>query len=75
MYGTFLTIRIDQITVILFTVLHPLALLSALIYDQFSNRQGRIALPSDDADQDPIQSEGRGRGPREVDAEAVWGSA
>ncbi|KIJ59759.1 hypothetical protein HYDPIDRAFT_118103 [Hydnomerulius pinastri MD-312] len=61
------------ITVILFTVLHPIALLSALIYDQCSNRTGRITLPPDDGDRGEMQPERRG--PREVDAEAVWGSA
>ncbi|KAF8838163.1 hypothetical protein BDN67DRAFT_971970 [Paxillus ammoniavirescens] len=61
------------ITVVLFTVLHPIALLSALIYDQLSHRrQGGIALPPDDADRDAMQPERRG--PREVDAEAVWGA-
>ncbi|KAG6369841.1 hypothetical protein JVT61DRAFT_13398 [Boletus reticuloceps] len=37
------------ITVVLFTVHHPLALISALIYDQLWHRRGRIALPPDDA--------------------------
>ncbi|KIK96998.1 hypothetical protein PAXRUDRAFT_137213 [Paxillus rubicundulus Ve08.2h10] len=63
------------ITVVLFTVLHPIALLSALIYDQLSHhRQGGIVLPPDDADHDAMQPErSERRGPREVDAEAVWG--
>lgn len=40
---------------VLFTVLHPLALISALIYDLFVHRraQGRIALPADDAESAP----------------------
>ncbi|KAG9309765.1 hypothetical protein JVU11DRAFT_10139 [Chiua virens] len=38
------------ITVVLFTVLHPLALITALVYDQLSHRQGQIALAEDDAD-------------------------
>ncbi|KAG6375320.1 hypothetical protein JVT61DRAFT_3547 [Boletus reticuloceps] len=78
------------ITVVLFTVLHPLGLISMLIYDQLSHRRGRIALPPDDA---PVsrrsrrdqrapspQPHGLGSrqerpdGAREVDVEGVWGT-
>ncbi|KAF9237019.1 hypothetical protein BU15DRAFT_49318 [Melanogaster broomeanus] len=63
------------ITVVLFTVLHPIALLSALVYDQLSRRQGGIALPPDDTDHDEMHPErAERRGAREIDAEAVWGS-
>ncbi|KAH7888259.1 hypothetical protein F5I97DRAFT_1866924 [Phlebopus sp. FC_14] len=66
------------ITVILFTVLHPLTLLALLVYDQMSDRRrGRIALPPDEEDdgaQARDRGQGHGRGAREVDAEAVWGS-
>ncbi|KAN0098090.1 hypothetical protein V8E55_002536 [Tylopilus felleus] len=50
------------ISAVLFTVLHPLALISALVYDQLAHRQGRIALPPDDASvpQEP-RHERRGR--------------
>ncbi|KAF8432212.1 hypothetical protein L210DRAFT_103453 [Boletus edulis BED1] len=69
------------ITVVLFTVLHPLGLISMLIYDQLSPRRGRIALPPDDAsvprrsrrDQRAPSPQPHGHGPREVDAEGVWG--
>ncbi|KAH0839375.1 hypothetical protein J3R83DRAFT_69 [Lanmaoa asiatica] len=44
------------ISVVLFTVLHPLVLITALVYDQLSRRQGRIALPPDDAERAaPVQ--------------------
>ncbi|OAX38340.1 hypothetical protein K503DRAFT_166279 [Rhizopogon vinicolor AM-OR11-026] len=59
------------ITVILFTVLHPLALFGTLLYRRLSKREGRIALPTDEGHD--TGSSGR-RGPREVDAEALWGS-
>lgn len=53
---------------VLFTVLHPLVLLSTILYDMFfKRRHGAIALPDDDQ---PV-SHGR-RGPREVDTE-TWG--
>ncbi|KAL4067207.1 hypothetical protein V8B97DRAFT_1978669 [Scleroderma yunnanense] len=58
------------VVVVLFTVVHPLALLSTIMYDiYFKTRQrGAIALPPDD-DHHPGA---RGRqGPREVDAE-TW---
>ncbi|KAI9464864.1 hypothetical protein HD554DRAFT_2026219 [Boletus coccyginus] len=61
------------ISVVLFTVLHPLALLSALIYDQLSGRRGRIALPPDDASPHGPHGPRQERpGPREVDVDAVW---
>ncbi|KAF9224660.1 hypothetical protein BS17DRAFT_780256 [Gyrodon lividus] len=64
------------ITVVLFTVLHPIALLSALIYDRLCHRPGSIALPPDDTGHDATHPERpERRGPREVDAEAVWSSA
>ncbi|KAH7923189.1 hypothetical protein BV22DRAFT_1093351 [Leucogyrophana mollusca] len=62
------------ITVILFTVLHPLALLCTFLYHYFHKRQGRIALPPDE-DQETDRGRNGRRGPREVDAEALWGSS
>ncbi|KAG1741257.1 hypothetical protein EDB19DRAFT_1704993 [Suillus lakei] len=59
------------ITVILFTVLHPLALFGTLLYRRLTKREGRIALPTDE--EHDTGSSNR-RGPREVDAEALWGS-
>lgn len=61
-----------QITVVLFTVLHPLALLGTILYRRLIKREGRIALPTDEGHD--TGSSGR-RGPREVDAEALWGSS
>ncbi|KAG1760029.1 hypothetical protein EDD22DRAFT_903298 [Suillus occidentalis] len=54
------------ITVIVFTVLHPLALLGTLLYRRLTKREGRIALP-------PDEEHDTRRGPREVDAH--WGSS
>ncbi|KAG0698943.1 hypothetical protein DFH29DRAFT_983708 [Suillus ampliporus] len=59
------------ITVVLFTVLHPLALVGTFIYRRLINREGRIALPADE--EHDTASSGR-RGPREVDTEVLWGS-
>ncbi|KAG1837346.1 hypothetical protein C8R48DRAFT_743561 [Suillus tomentosus] len=59
------------ITVILFTVLHPLALIGTLLYRRLTKREGRIALPTDE---DHDTGAPNGRGPREIDAEALWGS-
>ncbi|KAG2134873.1 uncharacterized protein EDB93DRAFT_1171653 [Suillus bovinus] len=58
------------ITVILFTVLHPLALLGTLLYRRLTNREGRIALPIHEEHDTGAPN---GRGPREVDT-ALWGS-
>lgn len=59
------------ITVILFTVLHPLALFGTLLYRQLTKQERRIALPTDE--EHDTGSSNR-RGPREVDAEALWSS-
>ena len=61
-----------QIVVVLFTVLHPLILVSTIAYDIFfkQRRRGAIALPADDDYHQPV-SQGR-RGPTEVDTES-WG--
>lgn len=58
------------ITVILFTVLHPLALIGTLLYRRLTKQEGRIALPLDE-EHNAIPER---RGPREVD-EALWGPA
>jgi len=59
-----------QITEILFTVLHPLALLaSSLWLWMYKKQEGRIALRGEEGERgDP-----EGRGPREVDTDGVWG--
>jgi len=58
------------ITEILFTVLHPLALLaSSLWLWMYKRQEGRIALRGEEGERgDP-----EGRGPREVDTDGVWG--
>jgi hypothetical protein len=58
------------ITVILFTVLHPLALFASFVYHKFylSRRDtGPIALPEEEGE------EGQNRGPREIDPNG-WGT-
>ncbi|KAG2132099.1 hypothetical protein DEU56DRAFT_813089 [Suillus clintonianus] len=59
------------ITVILFTVLHPLALFGTLLYRRITGLEGRIALPTDEEHDTGAPN---GRGPREVDAEGLWGT-
>ncbi|TFK31117.1 hypothetical protein BDQ12DRAFT_694530 [Crucibulum laeve] len=68
------------ITVILFTVLHPLALLISYIYARFYSPRGRIALPAD-ANHPGLYTTNHantphenteGQGPREIDTEAGW---
>ncbi|KIM52219.1 hypothetical protein SCLCIDRAFT_1223962 [Scleroderma citrinum Foug A] len=60
------------VVVVLFTVLHPLALVSTIMHDIFfkQRQRGAIALPADDDYHQPV-SQGR-QGPREVDTE-TWG--
>jgi hypothetical protein len=60
-----------QITEILYTVLHPLALIASLLWTWFRkrNREGRIAL----RDEEGEGNEANGHGPREVDVDGVWG--
>ncbi|KAK7032630.1 hypothetical protein VNI00_012894 [Paramarasmius palmivorus] len=72
------------ITVLLFTVLHPVALLGTYIHAWFFKKDEGVVLPPGDdhpglyrgssrrGEQDQHQN-GRQGGPREVDAEAVWG--
>ncbi|KAJ7291067.1 hypothetical protein C8J57DRAFT_1112860 [Mycena rebaudengoi] len=74
------------ITAIVFTALHPLALVAAYIHAYFSSSQttvviteshGPVALPGDDhpglhAQNMPKPAADAEQGPREVDAEAVW---
>lgn len=57
--------------VVLFTVLHPIALLSVLVYDHFVRREGRIALPPDEAGRAAPERQEQ-RGPREIDVERAW---
>ena len=62
-----------QITVVIFTLIHPLALVASSLYFRLRgrSRQGAIALPPDD-EHGPREN-GTQRPPREVDAEALWG--
>jgi len=61
------------ITVISFTVIHPLGLVTSALWFKLrgGGREGAIALPPDE---ESPQSNGSGRqGGREVNAEAIWG--
>jgi len=59
------------ITEILFTVLHPLALVVSILWVWLRkrNREGRIALRGEEGE----GNEAEGHGPREVDVDGVWG--
>ncbi|KAI0702059.1 hypothetical protein C8T65DRAFT_266253 [Cerioporus squamosus] len=64
-----------MLTVIIFTVLHPTALVASTIWGWFrgrSRRTGPIALPPDEEGA-PNGAAGGERPAREVDAEAIWG--
>jgi len=70
------------VTVVLFTILHPLALVASALWIRLrgSGREGAIALPPDHEDaagRGGQHAHGNGeaetRPPREVDAEALWG--
>ncbi|KAH9834941.1 uncharacterized protein C8Q71DRAFT_710490 [Rhodofomes roseus] len=64
------------LTCVLFTVAHPLALVASWLWMRLrGRREGRIALaPDEDGHaQGNGQEQGRPGGPREVDAEALWG--
>ncbi|CAL1709836.1 unnamed protein product [Somion occarium] len=62
------------ITAVIFTVVHPLALVASFLWVKLrgGERRGPIALPPDEED-DHSGNPRRERGPREVDAEALWG--
>jgi hypothetical protein len=78
-----------QTTTILFTVLHPLALILSLLYAAFyKGRQGEIELPGDEHPglhngteastprQPTLAAQGdeeNQRGPREIERDAIWG--
>ncbi|EPT02010.1 hypothetical protein FOMPIDRAFT_1160886 [Fomitopsis schrenkii] len=69
------------LTCVLFTGAHPLALIASWVWMRLrDNRGGLIALPLDEDSTPPrggtgseAQGQGRQGGPREVDAEALWG--
>ncbi len=64
-----------QLTVIVFTVLHPTALVASIIWGWFrgrTRRTGPIALPPDEETAPNGAPHGE-RPAREVDAEAIWG--
>jgi len=60
-----------NITEILFTVLHPLALFASFVWEWLHKRrnEGRIALRGPEGPVNDVEA----RGPREVDADGVWG--
>ncbi|KAH9947791.1 hypothetical protein B0H21DRAFT_311090 [Amylocystis lapponica] len=59
------------LTVVVFTVVHPLALVVSALWRQLrGRRRGRIALPPDE---DGEAQRDQNRGPREVDVDALWG--
>ena len=60
-----------QVTEILFTVLHPLVLITSLVWTWFHKRkrEGRIALHGEEGEENHVD----GGGPREVDVDGVWG--
>ena len=60
-----------QLTVMIFTVLHPAAVVASTLWGLLRSRQrrtGPIALPPDEEG-----APNRERPAREVDAEAIWG--
>lgn len=59
------------ITEILFTVLHPLALIVSILWTSLPRRgrEGGIALRGEEGEESQIE----GNGPREVDVDGVWG--
>jgi len=69
------------IITIFFTVLHPIALIIATLWNKLGSRrkEGRIRLPDDDGEQNGhprdgnADVEGETRPPREVDTDALWG--
>jgi len=61
------------LTAVLFTIAHPLALVASAIYMRFrGHRDGAIMLPPDE-EGDAQSGQNRQGGPREVDADALWG--
>jgi len=65
------------VTEILFTVLHPLALITSFFWVWLHKRrqrrgEGRIALRGEEGERNHIDGEHH-RGPREVDPDGVWG--
>jgi len=58
------------VTEILFTVLHPLALVASILWTWLRKRrqEGRIVLRGEEGERD-----NEGDGPREVDVDGVWG--
>ncbi|KAJ7132098.1 hypothetical protein C8R44DRAFT_871088 [Mycena epipterygia] len=69
------------ITALVFTIIHPLALIAAYIHSYFFTRaavegNGAVTLPGDEhpgLHTNRPSTESQVRGPREVDTEAVWG--
>ncbi|KAJ7090596.1 hypothetical protein C8R43DRAFT_293284 [Mycena crocata] len=70
------------ITALVFTIVHPLALIAAYIHAYFYSRasvesDGEVALPGDEHPglrPNHPSTESQVQGPREVDPEAVWGA-
>lgn len=69
-----LMILYQQITAVLFTIAHPLALIATVLWSYFAGkREGAIALPPDADEGRRGAAQGQERGPREVDVDALWG--
>lgn len=59
-----------QLTVVLFTIAHPLALIGSTLWLYLHRRrEGAIALPPDEERRVANGTEG----PAQVDVEAIWG--
>ncbi len=72
-YPPFLTSTLNnQVTAVAFTIIHPLALVASALWMKLRGTrrgEGAIHLPEDE--EEGVQ--GRQNGPREVDADALWG--
>ncbi|KAJ7746896.1 hypothetical protein DFH07DRAFT_924082 [Mycena maculata] len=74
--------QVVYITVLVFTTLHPLALIASYIHAYFRSRRsveanGAVALPGNEhpgLNTNRPSTDSQLRGPREVDPEAVWGN-
>ena len=64
---------------VVFTAVHPLALVASALWVKLRGQargEGAIRLPADENGHGAApggQGQGQARGPREVDAEALWG--
>ncbi|KAI0943138.1 hypothetical protein AcV7_002369 [Taiwanofungus camphoratus] len=62
------------LTAVLFTIVHPLALVASMLWVHLRGRRGgAITLPPDEDGDVSGRTQDQGRGPREVDVDALWG--